>query len=60
MWRVIVLVAVVLYLVYDVMALGQAFGLIKFTNRKITTGRMLVPFYYWFAPYDEKSTKTNK
>lgn len=40
MWRVIVLVAVILYLVYDVMALGQAFRLIKFTNRKITTGRL--------------------
>ena len=54
MWKVIIFVAVVLFLIYELMALLQAFNVLKFTNRKITTARMLIPFYYWFAPYDEK------
>lgn len=58
MWKVIILVLFVLYLVYLIMALGQAFGVLRFTNRKVTVGRMLIPFYYWFAPENEK--KKNK
>lgn len=58
MWRIIIVVAVLLYIVYMLMALSQSFGLVKFTNRKITVGRMLVPFYYWFAPTNEKQPKT--
>lgn len=53
MWRAIVIVLFLLYVVYLFMALGQAFNLIKFTNRKVTVGRMLIPFYYWFASFDE-------
>lgn len=55
MWKVLIFVFFVLYLIYLIMALGHAFGLLKITNRKITVGRMLVPFYYWIAPNDEKS-----
>lgn len=54
MWKTIVIVLFVLYILYLIMALGQAFGIIKFTNRKITTGRMLIPFYFWIVPSDEK------
>ena len=57
MWKVIIFVFFVLYFAYLVMALGQAFGLIKITNRKITVRRMLIPFYYWIAPVNEKSEK---
>jgi len=61
MWRVVLIVAVISYIVYMFMALLQSFGLIKFSNRKITTLRMLIPFYYWIAPINEKSTnKPNK
>jgi hypothetical protein len=54
MWRILIFVVVVLYIIYTAMTLLQAFGVIKFTNRKITTGRMFIPFYYWIASYDEK------
>lgn len=60
MWKVIIFVAVMLYLAYLAMTLGQAFGIIQYTNRKITTGRMLVPFYYWFAPSDERKKKSKQ
>jgi hypothetical protein len=53
MWKAIIVVLFILYVVYLFMALGQAFNLIKFTNRKVTVFRMLIPFYYWFAPFDE-------
>ena len=57
MWKVVVFVAVALYVAYLLMTLGQAFGFIQYTNRKITVSRMLVPFYYWFAPSSEKKKK---
>lgn len=61
MWKAIVFVLFVLYVVYIVMAIGQAFGIVKFTNRKITVFRMLVPFYYWLVSFDEPgSKKTNQ
>lgn len=53
MWKAIIVVLFILYVVYLFMALGQAFNLIKFTNRKVTVFRMLIPFYYWLAPFDE-------
>jgi len=59
MWKVLIFVLFVLYVVYLAMALGQAFGFIVFTRRKITVGRMLIPFYYWFASSSEKP-QTNK
>ena len=57
MWKVIIFVAVVLYITYLLMTFGQAFGFSQYTNRKITVGRMLIPFYYWFAPSSEKRKK---
>lgn len=46
-----------LYIAYLAMTLGQAFGILRFTNRKITVSRILIPFYYWIAPTEEKSKK---
>ena len=60
MWKVLIFVLVVLYIVYLAMALGQAFGIIVFTRRKITVGRMLIPFYYWFASSSEKPQSNKK
>lgn len=60
MWKVLIFVLFVLYVVYLLMALGQAFGLVVFTKRKITVGRMLIPFYYWFAPSNEKNSTKQK
>lgn len=59
MWRVIIFVAVVLFIIYEIMALLQAFNVLKFSNRKVTTTRMLIPFYYWIAPYDEKRKRNH-
>ena len=30
----------------------------KMTNREITFGRCLIPFYYWIAPTEEKKKET--
>lgn len=30
----------------------------KFTNREITFGRCIIPFYYWIASVDEKNKET--
>lgn len=54
MWRALVIGFFVLYVIYLLMALGQAFGFVKFTNRKITTMRMIIPFYYWIVSNKEK------
>lgn len=42
-------------LLYYFMVVLQCFNVIIFTNRKLTFKRMLIPFYYWFAPVSEKS-----
>ena len=55
--RIIMCIAI-LWIVYAFMMLGQLFDLFKITNRKITFKRMMIPFYYWIAPQQEK-TKNN-
>lgn len=60
MWKVLIFVLFVLYIVYLAMSLGQAFGILVFTRRKITVGRMLIPFYYWFASSSEKPQSNKK
>jgi hypothetical protein len=37
----------------------QCFTNFKMTNRKITMGRCLVPFYYWIAPVNEKKRRNS-
>ena len=39
---------------YYVMLVMQLFDIIKFTERKFTFARCIIPFYYWIAPYKEK------
>lgn len=46
-FRVISLVIMLLLAIYYGMLILQLFGAIKFTNRKITVTRCLIPFYYW-------------
>lgn len=47
-------------LLYYFMVVLQCFSIITFTNRKLTFKRMLIPFYYWFAPVNEKSKNLKK
>lgn len=56
--RLISIAFAILYAIYYVMLISQLFGAFKFTNRKFTFGRCLVPFYYWIAPQDEKRKTT--
>ena len=49
--RLIITILVLTALVYYAMLILHCFGLIKFTGRRITFGRCIVPFYYWIAPY---------
>lgn len=56
-FRLIISTIVVLMLLYYFMVVLQCFNIITFTNRKLTFKRMLVPFYYWFAPINETSKK---
>lgn len=56
MYRAIIGALIVLCLIYYVMVMGQFLaGLIKFTNRRLTFWRALVPFYFWIAPVNERS-----
>ena len=55
--RRVVIAFAILYGIYYFMVISQLFGIIKFTNRKFTFRRCLVPFYYWIANQDEKRNK---
>lgn len=55
--RLVVIAFAILYGIYYFMVISQLFGIIKFTNRKFTFKRCLVPFYYWIANQDEKRSK---
>lgn len=46
-FKVMVFVIMLLLAIYYSMLVLQLFGAIKFTNRKITVTRCLIPFYYW-------------
>lgn len=56
--RLITIAFALLYGIYYFMLISQLNGNIKFTNRKFTLGRCLVPFYYWIAPQSEKRKTT--
>lgn len=44
--------------IYYTMLVIQLYGGIKFTNRKFTFLRCIIPFYYWIMPQEEnKKTK---
>lgn len=46
-----------LWVIYIIFMLCHIYGLFKVTNRKITFWRMIIPFYYWIAPQQEKLKK---
>ena len=46
MTRLIFIALIVLVLIYYIVAILQYFGAIKFTKKKITFIRTLIPFYY--------------
>ncbi len=52
-FRIICIVIMLLLAIYYGMLVLHLFGVIRFTNRKITASRCLIPFYYWVA--DPKS-----
>lgn len=61
MWyRLIIELLIVLYFIYIITILLQLYGIVSFTNRKMTFKRMIIPFYYWIAPTNENSKNKNK
>lgn len=57
MWRLFIMLVGLLALVYYIMVILQGAGVIQFTNRKLTPGRMFIPFYYWLAKPQEQSKR---
>lgn len=55
--RLFIPLLVGLMVIYYVMVALQCFTNFKMSNRKITMGRCLVPFYYWIAPVNEKKRR---
>ena len=52
--RLLIVVIALIAALYYTMVLLQCFNVISFTKRNITFIRMLIPFYYWIAPLNEK------
>lgn len=49
MFKMIIILLTILYVAYMITILLHICGLAKFTKRKITALRLLIPFYYWIA-----------
>lgn len=47
-FRFILAVVLLLVLLYYLSLSLQLFGIITFTERKITASKIFIPFYYWF------------
>lgn len=61
MWRLLIMLAVILYVIYYVTVICQfLLGIIQFTNRKMRFHRALIPFYFWIAPTNEKIKNTRR
>lgn len=45
--RVILVLLIILILVYYTMIVAHLSGVINLTERKITFGKLCIPFYYW-------------
>lgn len=58
--RIFITVILFLMAIYYAMLIFQCFTpWFNMTNRKITFGRCIVPFYYWIAPSEEKEKEKN-
>ena len=61
MWRLLIMLAVILYVIYYTTVVCQfLFGIMQFTNRKMKFYRVLIPFYFWVAPTNEKIKNTHE
>lgn len=61
MWRLLIILAILLYIIYYITVICQfLFGIIRFTNRKMRFYRALIPFYFWVAPTNEKIKNTHR
>lgn len=54
MFRFLIIVIAILYVLYMLSLLANFSMPLKFTNRKLKFWRLLVPFYYWIATIYEK------
>lgn len=54
MFRIIIVVALLLYIIYYITVILQFLGLIKMSNRTPNIIRCLIPFYFWIASSDDK------
>lgn len=55
MYRLLIIVTVLLYIVYWLTVILHIGKVIKITNREIKLHRLVIPFYYWIAPAKEKT-----
>lgn len=61
MWRLLIMLAVILYVIYYTTVVCQfLLGIMQFTNRKMKFYRALIPFYFWVAPANEKIKNTHR
>ena len=61
MWRLLIMLAVILYVIYYTTVVCQfLLGIMQFTNRKMKFYRVLIPFYFWVAPTNEKIKNTHR
>ena len=54
MFRIIIVAALLLYIIYYITVIFQFLGLIKMSNKTPNIIRCLIPFYFWFASNDDK------
>ena len=54
MFRTIIIVALLLYIIYYITVIFQFLGLIKMSNKTPNIIRCLIPFYFWIASNDDK------
>ena len=54
MFKIIIIAALLLYIIYYLTVIFQFLGLIKMPNRTPNIIRCLIPFYFWFASNDDK------
>ena len=54
MFRIIIVAALLLYIIYYITVIFQFLGLIKMSNRTPSLIRCLIPFYFWIASNDDK------
>lgn len=54
MFRIIIIVALLLYIIYYLTVIFQFLGFIKMSNKTLNIIRCLIPFYFWFASNDDK------